>query len=112
MSAQMDAALARLDEVLNAPVVRRAPSREYLELKAATVAADVDQGTFTAVISTQDVDREPSCARQRLPITRRGNLPNNPRCYPAAGSKAPLFDGVLMLPLGLKRRTARRTIIW
>ncbi len=57
MSARMEAAMARLDEVLTAPVPTRAPSKQYLLIKAATIAA-TDRGTFDAVISASAVDRE------------------------------------------------------
>lgn len=56
MSARMEAAMSRLDEVLAAPVPARVPTQEHLAAKAAVVMAD--QGMFTAVISTQNVDRE------------------------------------------------------
>lgn len=61
MSTTYDAAMARLDEVLNAPVPTRAPTKEHLLLKAAIVAAD--KGTFEAVISTEAVDREKDIVR-------------------------------------------------
>jgi HK97 family phage prohead protease len=48
--------MQRLQEVLDGPIQRRAPTTEHLLLKAATIAAD--KGTFEAVISTSSVDRE------------------------------------------------------
>jgi hypothetical protein len=51
------AAQARLDAVLSAAPKRRAPAQEHLLLKAQTLV-NADKGDFTAVISTERVDRE------------------------------------------------------
>ena len=56
MTATYEAAMERLQSVLDAPVPTRAPTKERLRLKAAIVAAD--KGTFEAIISTEAVDRE------------------------------------------------------
>jgi uncharacterized protein len=53
----LEAAQARLDAVLNAAPKRSAPTQEHLLLKAQTLV-NADRGAFTAVISTERVDRE------------------------------------------------------
>jgi len=53
----IEAAQARLNAVLNAAPKRSAPTQEHLLLKAQTIV-NADRGTFTAVISTERVDRE------------------------------------------------------
>jgi HK97 family phage prohead protease len=78
----MDAALERLDQVLNAPPIRRAPSKRYLALKAAAIAG-VDQGTFTAVISTERPDRE----KDIVPAT---SMVRALRSWDGTGKRVPL----------------------
>ena len=56
MSATYEAAMERLQSVLDAPVPTRAPTKERLLLKASVVLAD--RGSFEAIISTEAVDRE------------------------------------------------------
>jgi HK97 family phage prohead protease len=51
-----EAAMDRLQSVLDAPVPTRAPSTRHLLLKASIVLAD--KGSFEAVISSEAVDRE------------------------------------------------------
>jgi hypothetical protein len=53
----LETAQARLDAVLNAAPKRSAPTQEHLLLKAQTLV-NADKGDFTAVISTERVDRE------------------------------------------------------
>jgi HK97 family phage prohead protease len=57
MSTTYEAAMQRLQAVLDAPVKRGAPTQEHLMLKARTVTA-TDRGDFTAVVSSEAVDRE------------------------------------------------------
>jgi HK97 family phage prohead protease len=61
MTAAYALAMQRLDDVLDAPVPTRAPTKEHLLLKAAIVATD--NGTFTAVISSEAIDREQDIVR-------------------------------------------------
>ncbi len=57
MSTTYEAAMQRLQAVLDAPVKRSVPTQKHLELKARTLV-DTDRGDFTAVISSEAVDRE------------------------------------------------------
>ena len=52
-----EAAMERLQQVLDAPVPCRAPDKQHMCLKARTIAA-TDAGEFEAIISTGRVDRE------------------------------------------------------
>ena len=56
MSARMDIALARLNEVLTAPTPRRGRPAEAMHVKAITVA--VDRSEFDAVIASDQLDRD------------------------------------------------------
>jgi HK97 family phage prohead protease len=81
MSAAYDAAMQRLQEVLDAPVVRDVPTKEMLLTKATTIAA-TERGEFTAVISTERTDREGD-------VVLSSAMVNALRAWGANGKKIP-----------------------
>jgi len=77
----MAAAMERLDETLNRPVPRRAPTVAHLRVKAAAVATDA--GEFEALAATYGIDRQ----RDQI---RRGAFENTIKRWRESGRRVPV----------------------